>query len=65
MSAREELLEMVQLVLQRLPEDATVHNLIEELLGMESVEQALREVQAGRFLTLEEFARRTQPCLTK
>ena len=65
MTVREELLETVQLILRRLPDDATLRDFIKELEEMDAVEEGLRDVEAGRFMTLEEFKKRTLPCLTR
>lgn len=59
MTSKEELTECVQLAIQRLPDDATLRDLIEELAFVEELEDIVREMDEGKFLTLEEFKRRT------
>jgi hypothetical protein len=65
MTGREELLETIQCVLKRLPESATLREFIEELEVMEEIEVGLRDVEAGRVMSLEEFKRRTEICVSK
>ncbi len=65
MNTKDELAETVQLALQRLPDDATLRDLIDELEVLEDLEAVEREVSAGKVLTLEEFKKRTEPCLSK
>jgi hypothetical protein len=65
MTAKEDLIDLVQLTLQRLPDDATLRELIEELEVLEDLEEVEREVDEGKVMTLEEFKKRTDPCLSK
>lgn len=65
MTSREELLETIQCVLKRLPESATLREFIDELEVMEEIEVGLRDVEAGRVMSLEEFKRRTEICVSK
>lgn len=65
MTAKESLLETAQLVLKRLPDDATLREFINELEVMEAVEEGLSDVREGRVVSLDEFKQRTEPCLSK
>jgi predicted transcriptional regulator len=65
MSAKEELLDTAQLVLKRLPDNATLRDFIDELEVTEEVEAGLRDVEAGRVMSFEEFKRRTAICVSK
>ena len=65
MTTKESILETAQLVLKRLPEDATMRDFIDELEVMEEIEEGLQDVRDGRVMTLDEFKQRMELCHSK
>ena len=65
MTTKESLLELAEVVLKRLPDDATLREFIDELEVMEAVEEGLADARAGRVISLDELKRRTELCLSK
>jgi hypothetical protein len=65
LTSKESLRETVDLVLRRLPEQAKIRDLIDELEAKAAVEEGLRDVEENRLLTLEEFKKQTESCLSK
>lgn len=65
MTSREQLMETVHSILDRLPAEATVRHLIEELEDAESIEAGLRDVEDGRVMSFDEFKKRSELCLSK
>jgi len=60
MTAREELTATIEHVLTRLPAEANLSDLIEELEVMRTIEEGLSDVQAGRLVSFEEMLKRTE-----
>jgi predicted transcriptional regulator len=65
MTAKETLQDMARQVFERLPDDATMDDLIDGLETEQAIERGLRDVREGRVVTLEEFRKRTEICLSK
>lgn len=65
MTGKEFLAETAQIVLKRLPDDASLRDFINELEVMEDVEEGLRDVEEGRVISFDEFKQRTEICLSK
>ena len=65
MTTKESILETAQLVLKRLPEDATMRDFIDELEVMEEIEEGLQDVREGRVMSFDEFKQRMELCHSK
>ncbi len=52
-------------VIDRLPENATLHEIIEELRILDALEESVREIEEGKGIPQAEAMRRTREWLSK
>ena len=65
MPSRDQLKEVLQSILDRLPPEATIRHLIVELENAEAIDAGLRDVEEGRVMSFDEFRKRSELCLSK